>query len=118
MSIAKEANPADRLTEAGAFVKESIDRTLKDILGEGGARATFFHVGITNYDKNSKEFHIRMVSIFKGGTSTIERSIVKDLFKTLDIPFFEDAEFNYEKSIQLALNVAQKILAAQARRVL
>ena len=110
-----EPNPDDKLVEAGTLVKASIDQTLRDMLGEDGAKATFFHVGLTNYDKESHQFHIRLFSIFSNGTSTIERLIIKDLFKRLDIPFFQDAEINYEKSIQLELKVTHERLSGHGR---
>ena len=96
------------MAQVESIVKGSIERTLRDMLGLDGAKATFLHVGMTAYDRGTHKFHMRMFEIFRAGTPTIERMIVKDLFKRLEIPFLEAANLSYENSIKLALKVAHE----------
>lgn len=108
MSGTEQVSRQDAMSEAAALVRQSIEQSMKDLLGEDGAKATFFHLGMTDYDNKTKEFHVRMCTLFRGGTPTVERMIVKDLFNKLDIPFVEGDDQNYEKSVEYAMKVARE----------
>jgi hypothetical protein len=92
--------------EAGSFLRETIDTSLSDLLGEQAKSATLFHLNLPDYEKRPKEFHVQLGGIFKLGTPVIEKMIVRDVYKRLNLRFDEQAAFDYEKSMKLAYKVS------------
>ena len=92
--------------EVESLIRETIDTSMKDLLGEKGREATMFHVALSDYAKESKEFHVRLFSIFHQGSEVVEKMIVRDLYSRLNIPLKEGSRFDYEESIRYAAKVA------------
>jgi len=109
------SNAQEDLAKAGSVVRESIRRTLKDLIGEQGAQSSFVHVGLADYEKATKEYHVRLFAIFQKGSETIERLIIKDLYETLNIPLQDSAVFDYKKSVKHALKVAHERIIQERR---
>lgn len=107
MSAIESVKTSQEMKEAGVIVKESIDQSMRDLLGGTGAQATLFHIGLSHYESETREFHVRLYSIFRTGSATVERMIVRDLYKRLNIPFDDWSDFDYERSVAYALKVAR-----------
>jgi hypothetical protein len=115
MNATESLRTNQEMKEAGLIVKESIDQSMRDLLGGTGAEATLFHVGLSHYESETREFHVRLYSIFRAGSATVERMIVRDLYKRLNLPFDDWLDFDYEKSVAYALKVAHERVG-QGRR--
>lgn len=87
---------------------------MKDLLGEQGAQSTFTHIKLADYDKNPKEFHVRLTSIFNQGSVVIEKMIIKDLYKRLNVPSEGLPGFSYEEAVAHAMKyVRERVLKAR-----
>jgi hypothetical protein len=58
-----------------------------------------------------KEFQIKLQSVFGNGATVIEKVIIKDLFRRLNIPYSSQGPFNYGE----ALEMAREACTAEAR---
>jgi hypothetical protein len=95
--------------EAGSFFKETIDGALRDLLGEDARKATLFHLQVANYEAHPREFHVHLDGMFKLGAPVIEKTIIRDVYKRLNLRFDDgEASFDYEKSMRHAFKVASE----------
>lgn len=115
-SIISPSHSKDSLEEVALRVRETINQSMKDLLGESGAQAASFHIGLTAYEKEPREFHVRLISMFHQGSDVIERMIIKDLYRKLDIPSVAKPMFNYEESVRYAMRVLQERANSTRRR--
>lgn len=81
---------------------ECLLRGMKDILGEGGARAVFFHLELALCGDDPKQIHRRLYSVFSDGAVTLERMIVKELFQSMNMAYVEGNEFSFERYVEIA----------------
>jgi hypothetical protein len=87
--------------------KSSVIDGMTRVLGQSGTRSMFFHLKLDEYLERPGEVHDRIRSMFKDGSVTLERAIVLDLFKKLDIPVSKVSargEFDFVKCVRLARN--------------
>lgn len=115
MSKIESLKQNDEMVMAQVIVKDSIDLTLRNVLGESGAKAIFFYIGLVDYDRKAREFHVRLLSILGKGAYLMERRIIKDLYERLEIPLPDPAHFDYERSIGTALEVAHEMIVGLRR---
>jgi hypothetical protein len=94
--------------EVGSLFKETIDGSMRAVLGEEARKATLFHLQVPDYEKHPKEFHVHLGVMFKQGASVIEKVIVRDVYNRLDMRFDEDGKFDYENSMKFAVKEASK----------
>jgi len=99
---------AEPSKEASSFLKESIDGSMRDLLGEDGRKATLFHLQVPEYESHPKEFHVHLGVVFKQGASVIEKVIVRDVYNKLDLRFDDDGTIDYERSMKFAFSEASK----------
>jgi len=101
--------PAQQVSsEAGSLIRQSIDGSMRDILGEEARKATMFHLKVPDYERHPGEFHVHIGAIFMQGASVIEKVIVRDVYDKLDLRFDEDGKIDYVNSMTLALKEASK----------
>ena len=84
------------------FFKESVVATLSRVLGESATRSLLYH---TKFDdkQTPREFHERLVVMIGDGASTLERSIVKEMFAKLAAQSpHVDPDFDFEGSVRKA----------------
>lgn len=98
----------DSLKQIGQVVRETIDQSMKDLLGAQGAESTFIHIKLVDYDKKPNEFHLRLTSIFKQGSAIIEKMIIKDLYKRLNVPLEGLPDFSYEEAVAHAMRYVRE----------
>jgi hypothetical protein len=94
--------------EVGSLFKETIDGSMRAVLGEEARKATLFHLQVPDYEKHPKEFHVHLGVMFKQGAQVIEKVIVRDVYNRLDMRFDEDGNFDYENSMKFAVKEASK----------
>jgi len=95
--------------ELRSIVKETIDGSLRDLLGEDGKTAALFHLQVPDYESNPKEFHVHLGGVFNRGAPVIERMIVRDVYKRLNMRFDEEANFDYESAMRFAFDVCSRL---------
>jgi hypothetical protein len=109
MSLSKAINEDGEVSEeVGSLVKESIDESMRDLVGEEARKAALFHLQDADYEKHPKEFHIHLGVVFKQGASVIEKVIVRDVYSRLDLRFDDDGKVDYERSMKFAFKEASK----------
>ena len=87
------------------FFKESVVATLSRVLGESATHSLLYHI---NFDdrQTPKEFHERLVAMMGDGASTLERSIVKEMFvKLVAQSPHVNPDFDFEVSVRQAREV-------------
>jgi hypothetical protein len=94
--------------EVGSLFKQTIDGSMRAVLGEEARKATLFHLQVPDYEKHPKEFHVHLGVMFKQGAQVIEKVIVRDVYNRLDLRFDEDGNFDYENSMKFASKEAYK----------
>jgi hypothetical protein len=109
MSLSKTINEKSEVSEeVGSLVKESIDESMRDLVGEEARQAALFHLQGADYQKHPKEFHVHLGVVFKQGASVIEKVIVRDVYSRLDLRFDDDGKVDYESSMKFAFKEASK----------
>lgn len=89
-------------TQFANLLSESIREGLKNVLGESGMQATLFYLGLSEHFGNLELFHNRLHSMFKDGAVILEKIIVKELFRRLNLSNYGIAEFNFESYVSFA----------------
>ncbi|HWY28491.1 MAG TPA: hypothetical protein VNW25_04440 [Candidatus Sulfotelmatobacter sp.] len=58
--------------------------------------------GLFNEATDPKEFHRKLQSVFGNGAGVLEKVIVKDLFRKLNIPYNSQDRFDYGEALERA----------------
>jgi hypothetical protein len=58
--------------------------------------------GLFNEATDPKEFHKKLQSVFGNGATVLEKVIVKDLFRKLNIPYNSQERFDYGEALEMA----------------
>jgi hypothetical protein len=58
--------------------------------------------GLFNEATDPKEFHKKLQSVFGNGATVLEKVIVKDLFRKLNIPYNMQERFDYGEALERA----------------
>jgi predicted transcriptional regulator len=80
---------------------DSILEGMQNVLGESCMRAALFHLQLVQYARNPREFHHSLETIFGQGAITIEKMIVKEMCRKLDLPYQEMEPFDFAKYCEI-----------------
>ena len=58
--------------------------------------------GLFNEATDPKEFHRKLQSVFGNGATVLEKVIVKDLFRKLNVPYNSQESFDYGEALERA----------------
>jgi len=58
--------------------------------------------GLFNEATDPKEFHRKLRSVFGNGATVLEKVIVKDLFRKLNVPYNSQERFDYGEALERA----------------
>lgn len=84
-----------------------IKDTMKNILGESGMQAVMYHAGFTDVANRLHEFHDGLSAVLKEkGAIILEKTIVKQLFRSLNIPYVEGHRFDFHEHVRMAEELA------------
>jgi hypothetical protein len=81
---------------------ECIVDILWNILGERGMKAVLFRIELGDYLEDPTRLHRDLCTIFGIGAEHLEKLIVKELFRRLNLPFEEGKSFDFGKSVEQA----------------
>ena len=88
--------------EFANLLSESIREGLKNAIGESGMQAVFFHLGLSEHIGDPQAFHQAMYPLFRDGTIVLEKIIVKELFRKLNVSDYFLGGFGFEKYVSFA----------------
>jgi len=90
-------------TEFVEIFRESVHDTLKNILGEMGAKTVVSILQVDEHLHDPRElhetFHCRLYPIVKEGVVTLERAIAKELHRRAGLCYQEEAPFDFVKCV-------------------
>jgi hypothetical protein len=81
---------------------ESIVDVLENIMGERGLKAILFHIDLGNYLEDPSRLHRDLCTIFGVGAEHLEKLMVKELFRRLNLRFEENGNFDFGKCVEQA----------------
>src|SRR5207249_2085670 len=77
----------------GDAVRETLSETILGVLNGQG---------LFNEATAPKEFHRKLQTVFGNGATVLEKVIVKDLFRKLNIPYNSQDRFDYGEALERA----------------
>ena len=87
------------------FYRHAVRESLSKVLGESASRSVLYHTGFDD-TKSPKEFHQKLVLMIGDGASTLEKSIIKEMFASLCTQSpHEDADFDFGISMREARTI-------------
>ncbi len=84
-----------------SMLNESIGEGIKAALGQA-ILGILTNQGIFEKASDPKEFHRKLQTVFGNGASVIEKIIIKDLFRKLNISYISQDYFNYGDDLEKA----------------
>jgi hypothetical protein len=75
---------------------------LKSTLGESGMNAVLFDIESRRCMEDARTLHDKLHGIFGDGAFLIEKVIVKELCRRLNVPYAEPKDFDFAKSVRRA----------------
>ena len=87
---------------------------LESVLGEKGAKFFLFHVESDRYIEDPRELHRNLYAMFEDGAVLLERIIIKELFKRLNLPYEEDGD---DFSFEMYASRAKKLFIARQKEI-
>ncbi|MCS4537863.1 MAG: hypothetical protein HYY67_03265 [Thaumarchaeota archaeon] len=88
--------------EFANILSDSIQEGLKNAIGESGMQAVFFHLGLSEHIGDPEAFHHAMYPLFRDGTTVLEKIIVKELFRKLNVSDYFLGDFGFQKYVSFA----------------
>jgi hypothetical protein len=81
---------------------ECIVDGLENVLGESCTRAIVFHIELGDYIDDPSEFHRNLYALLGLGALVLEKVIVEELFRRLDIPYEQRGNFDFSEYVNEA----------------
>ena len=75
----------------------AIKTSIRDLLGESPMQAILFHLSMERVGSDPKEFDVRLRKLLNAPASIIEETIIKDLFKRLDVLYSPSGPFDFQR---------------------
>jgi len=72
---------------------------LKSTLGESGMNAILFNIESNRCVEDARTLHDELHGIFGDGAFTIEKVIVKELCRRLNVPYEKPKDFDFARSV-------------------
>jgi len=95
---------ANTIEQGGVFsavLNESIGEGIKAALGQA-ILAILKGQGVFDNASSPKEFHLKLQTVFGSGATVIEKIIIKDLFRRLNLHYVSQDSFNYGEDLEKA----------------
>jgi hypothetical protein len=84
-----------------SLLRDSIGDGIRGALGQA-ILGVLSDQGLFDKASNPKEFHAKLQSVFGNGAIVIERVIIKDLFRKLNISYTSQGPFDYREALERA----------------
>jgi hypothetical protein len=80
---------------------------LKSALGESGMNVVLFNIESHRCVEDARTLHKNLHAIFGDGVFIIEKVIVKELYRRLNMPYEEPKDFDFVRSVNRAREIFQ-----------
>ena len=87
---------------------EAVSTGLTEVLGPSGARAAFFHIGLTQAT-DAQKVHEGLVGMFGTGTQSLESSILRELFAKVGSTFDPGESMTFTRFVADARRIHSKL---------
>jgi hypothetical protein len=84
------------------LLHDCIVEGIESILGEKVMRGVLLYLGLGQYTTDPRGFHSKLSDIFGNGAVMVEKLIIKELFRRVNIPFYENGNFEFERYVNRA----------------
>ena len=84
------------------ILKQSIVDGMKKVLGEDGVQSTFYYLDLVAVFQRPAEFHKKLHSMFGTGSLTLEKTILIELYQTVNVQFKERKGYEFADYVDLA----------------
>lgn len=81
---------------------ESMLDGLCQVISDSGIKALFFNIESSQYLDDPETFHGNLYAVFNEGAIVLEKVIVKELFRKLNMPYKVRGDFDFTKCISQA----------------
>lgn len=97
-------NDVEKNTELKFYEKlrECIHYILECVIGKSGTELILLNMEPEEYAENAEELHSNLHAIFNENAFAIERAIINELFRRLDLPFPTDKEMSFKGFVEKA----------------
>jgi len=83
-------------------LRECVEGGLRGVVGERGMKALLFRIECGQFIDNPEEFHRDLCLIFGDAAVILEKVIINELFRRLDIECGERGDFDFAKYVSHA----------------
>jgi hypothetical protein len=80
-------------TDFSKLLRRCIVDEFEELLGESPTKSLFFHLKLDQHIENPREFHRRLEKGLSRGAVVLEKNIVKELFRRLNIDYEQKGSF-------------------------
>jgi hypothetical protein len=84
-----------------SLLRDSVGDGIRGALGQA-ILGVLADQGLFDKASDPKEFHMKLQSVFGNGATVIEKVIIKDLFRKLNIPYTLQGPFEYGEALETA----------------
>ncbi len=101
----RDDDKAKSVLKEGQFfsiLRQSIMDGMKKVLGESGLQSTFYYLDLVEVFHRPAEFHKKLYSIFGKGSLALERTILTELYRRVNVPFKERKGYEFADYVDLA----------------
>jgi len=75
------------------------------MIGDAGTEATLYNLKLKKDSFDSKEFHSKMIDMFRDGAASIENVMIGEICRVFDIPLKERSWYDFPKYVELARKI-------------
>lgn len=98
--LANAASP--RKTEFPELLRVSTTNAITSMLGEKALETIIFHTQLDKCYHDPKLLHERLCTMFEEGAAAIEKVIVREMFKILNLDYDQRGNFDFERYVLIA----------------
>jgi len=93
---------------------------LRQVISDSGIKALFLNIESSQYLDDPETFHGNLYAVFNEGAIVLEKVIVKELFRRLNMPYKTRGDFDFARCISEArkrfIQSQRKLNCTPARR--
>jgi hypothetical protein len=89
------------------LMNETVETTVRQILGEGAGQALLFHLGAKPSTSDGLEFSERLKRIVGKGAPVVEILILRSLYERIGMNYAEAPEKSFEQEVRRAREILE-----------
>jgi hypothetical protein len=93
---------AGKKTRFEVLLTDTIMSSIRDLLGDSSMRAILYHLNLERVGSDPQAFDKRLRELLSAPASIIEETIIKDLFKRLDLFYSPKGAFDFQRYVSAA----------------